>query len=370
MGDARRSAAARGRSACRPCAWNFGTASSSSISTRQAAPLGASLAKLEPIWEGYEAADLIAMPPVTGDTPLPWNWKVQVENFTDAYHPEFVHRGTHDFAPSVHPGGGVAFTAMQDGDNAIVRTVPMIKPDGGMMQDGWGAEAAFPAIDTLPDAQRKRLTFVMVPPSMTLVFAPGAVAYTLLSPGRRRGDPGVERPRDRRRLAAATHHHRTSGFRASARRRCCEGAAKIWAQDVPVNRGDAGRQAVPLRAARVLYGARNDTGTVQYMAAAGVSRRGTEHVTNPGRLVTRQSAKGARPTVPASGQATHSQIFSQSNPSRRHSIKPGSKPPRTVDRLPAVARRGSACTAWRTRSGYPAGAQDPAICWPPVPVLE
>ncbi len=34
------------------------------------------------------------------DKPLPWNWKVQVENFTDAYHPEFVHHGTHDFAPS------------------------------------------------------------------------------------------------------------------------------------------------------------------------------------------------------------------------------------------------------------------------------
>ncbi len=38
------------------------------------------------------------------DTPLPWNWKVQVENFTDAYHTEFVHIGTHDFAPSITGG--------------------------------------------------------------------------------------------------------------------------------------------------------------------------------------------------------------------------------------------------------------------------
>ena len=69
------------------------------------------------------------------DTPLPWNWKIHVENFTDAYHPEFVHRGTHDFAPSVTSDGGVIFTDMKSGDNAIVRTVPMLKPDGGMNRD-------------------------------------------------------------------------------------------------------------------------------------------------------------------------------------------------------------------------------------------
>ena len=78
------------------------------------------------------------------DKPLPWNWKVQVENFTDAYHPEFVHSGTHDFAPSVMDGDGVRFTEMKPGDNAIVRTVPMRTPDGGMSRDGWGARRPFP----------------------------------------------------------------------------------------------------------------------------------------------------------------------------------------------------------------------------------
>ena len=73
-------------------------------------PWTPSLAKVEPYWAGYEAADLVAIPPKLADTPLPWNWKAHVENFTDAYHPEFVHRGTHDFAPSVHAQGGVQFT--------------------------------------------------------------------------------------------------------------------------------------------------------------------------------------------------------------------------------------------------------------------
>lgn len=116
-----------------------------------APPLAPSLAKVEPFWDGYDAADLVAIPPKLADTPLPWNWKVHVENFTDAYHPEFVHRGTHDFAPSVHPDGGVGFTPMSDGDNAIVRTVPLLSPDGGMMEDGWGQPAAFPVIQTLPE---------------------------------------------------------------------------------------------------------------------------------------------------------------------------------------------------------------------------
>lgn len=103
------------------------------------------------------------------------------ENFTDAYHPEFVHRGTHDFAPSVHAEGGVQFTPMRQGDNAIVRTVPMIKADGGMMRNGWGEDAAFPAIATLAPEQRKRLTFCMIPPGMTLIFAPNAVAYQIVT---------------------------------------------------------------------------------------------------------------------------------------------------------------------------------------------
>jgi phenylpropionate dioxygenase-like ring-hydroxylating dioxygenase large terminal subunit len=199
-----------------------------------APPLGPSLAKIEAYWEGYEAADLVTVPPVRAEKPVPWNWKIQLENFTDAYHPEFVHRGTHDFAPSNHPDGGVQFTPMAATDNAIARTVPLCEPDGGMMRDGWGLPAMFPAIESLPAVQHARLCFVMVPPTLQLMFAPGAVAYTLLTPA---GVEATYASSDRVTgggwmLPRSTVSLPDFAERAAAVR---EGASKIWAQDVPVN---------------------------------------------------------------------------------------------------------------------------------------
>ena len=203
----------------------------------KAPPLGPSLAKLDPYWDGYGEDELVTVPPVTAATPVPWNWKVNLENFTDAYHTEFVHRGTHDFAPSLHaalPGGGVTFTPMADGDNAIVRTVPMLQADGGMMSDGWGAEASFPAIESLSLEQRSRLTFAMVPPNLQLMFAPGVVSYTLLLPA---GVTETFASSDRVTgggwiLPKSTLALPDFPDRAAA---VLEGASKIWAQDVPVN---------------------------------------------------------------------------------------------------------------------------------------
>ena len=170
------------------------------------------------------------------DKPLPWNWKVQVENFTDAYHPEYVHIGTHDFAPSVMEGDGVRFTEMKPGDNAIVRSVPMRTSDGGMMSDGWGPEAAFPAIATLPAEQRRRITFAMLPPSLTLMFAPGTVAYTLIRPT---GVTATFAGSDRVTYGGWLLPQSTMEL-PDFMDRCkavSQGGSKIWAQDVPVNLG-------------------------------------------------------------------------------------------------------------------------------------
>jgi phenylpropionate dioxygenase-like ring-hydroxylating dioxygenase large terminal subunit len=199
-----------------------------------AAPLAPSLSKIEPYWDRYEDADLVAIPPVRSDTPLPWNWKVHVENFTDAYHTEFVHRKTHDFAPSTHPDGGVQFTSMGEFDNAIARSVPLLRSDGGMNADGWGEAAAFPPIETLSPEQRRRLTFVVIPPSLTLVFAPSAIAYTLVTPAAveatyaasdRVTNGGWVLPKST--IALPDFSERAAALRT--------GAAKIWAQDYPVN---------------------------------------------------------------------------------------------------------------------------------------
>ena len=208
-----------------------------------AAPLAPSLAKVEPCWRGYEATDLVTVPPVAATAPLPWNWKVQLENFTDAYHPEFVHRGTHDFAPSVLGDDGVLFTPMEAGDNAIVRSVPMRQPDGGMMRDGWGADPMFPPIETLAPIQRRRLTFAMVPPNLQLMFAPGAIAYTLLVPS---AADATYASSDRVTgggwiLPRSTVALPDFAARAAAVR---EGASKIWAQDVPINQAmQAGKRS-------------------------------------------------------------------------------------------------------------------------------
>jgi len=196
--------------------------------------LAPSLAKVEPCWANYPETEMVTVPPVRATTPLPWNWKIQLENFTDAYHPEFVHLGTHDFAPSVPPGSGVEFTSMAVGDNAIVRHVPMLSPDGGMMRDGWGAEAMFPAIPALSSRQHNWLSFVMVPPNLQLMFAPGAVSYTLLVPD---GAEATYASSDRVTgggwiLPKSTVALPDFAERAAAVR---EGAGKIWAQDVPVN---------------------------------------------------------------------------------------------------------------------------------------
>jgi phenylpropionate dioxygenase-like ring-hydroxylating dioxygenase large terminal subunit len=199
-----------------------------------AAPLAPSLAKLEPFWAGYTEADLVAVPPTPSDVALPWNWKIHVENFTDAYHPGFVHRGTHDIAPSVHAQGSVVFEPMAGGDNAIVRTVPLLVEGAGMMKDGWGEEPMFPPIETLSPEQHQRLTFALLPPSLTLVFAPGAVAYTHLSAS---GVKQTFASNDRVTaggwlLPRSTVELPDFAERAAAVR---EGGSKIWAQDVPVN---------------------------------------------------------------------------------------------------------------------------------------
>lgn len=203
---------------------------------RHAAPLGPSLAKLEALWAGYEATGLEALPPAMSATPLPWNWKVQVENFTDAYHPEFVHIGTHDFAPSVMAGDGVRFTEMAPDDNAIVRSVPMRTPDGGMMKEGWGPEAAFPPIATLPLEQRQRIYFAMLPPSLTMMFAPNTIAYTLIRPA---GVTATFAGSDRVTYGGWLLPRSTIDL-PDFIDRCkavSEGGSKIWAQDVPVNVG-------------------------------------------------------------------------------------------------------------------------------------
>ena len=147
-----------------------------------AEPLAPSLSKVEECWAGFDDIELVTLPPHFTREPLPWNWKVQFENFTDAYHPEFVHPTTHSFAPSQGASGGVEFTRMTALDNCIMRGVSLLEPDGGMTEKGWGPEAVFPPISSLSDFQRSRITFAMIPPTITLIFSPSVIGYSLIYP--------------------------------------------------------------------------------------------------------------------------------------------------------------------------------------------
>ena len=106
-----------------------------------------------------------------------------------------------------------------------------------------GGEAAFPPIATLSTAQRKRVTFAMIPPGMTLVFAPNAVAYQLVTAVSAEGTTAAN---DRVTGGGWLVPRSTLELPDFAERaaQVREGGGKIWAQDVPIN---CGRIVLPSR---------------------------------------------------------------------------------------------------------------------------
>ena len=102
------------------------------------------------------------------------------------------------------------------------------------MRDGWGEAAAFPTNATLSPEQRKRVTFAMLPPGMTIVFAPNAIAYQLVTAV---SECGTMAANDRVTgggwlVPRSTRALPDFDARAAQVR---EGGGKIWAQDLPVN---------------------------------------------------------------------------------------------------------------------------------------
>ena len=144
----------------------------------QAAPLAPTLAKLEPYFENYDLDNMVTIEPRIEPAPVPWNWKLLLENYIEPYHTEYVHPVIHDFAPS----DGVGFDPWADGDNAISRGVPFLAPDGGLTESGWAAPASYPVIQTLSTKQRGQVAFCMLPPSMNLIFTPDMICYGMIYP--------------------------------------------------------------------------------------------------------------------------------------------------------------------------------------------
>ncbi|WP_416897115.1 MAG: aromatic ring-hydroxylating oxygenase subunit alpha [Minwuia sp.] len=145
----------------------------------EADSLAPTLSKLEPYMAGYDLDEMVTIPPKFERNPIPWNWKMLLENYIEPYHTQFVHPIIHDFAPST----GVEFDPWQgDNDNVIVRYVPFLEPDGGLTERGWQAPASFPVIPSLSEKQRNRVGFGMVPPTMNIIFTPDMLCYGLIYP--------------------------------------------------------------------------------------------------------------------------------------------------------------------------------------------
>lgn len=77
-------------------------------------PFAPQVAQVDEALHTYRASELVSASPDDVDV-VPFNWKILVENFLDAYHASRLHDGLHDFAPSANVEE-VAFTE----DSAVV----------------------------------------------------------------------------------------------------------------------------------------------------------------------------------------------------------------------------------------------------------
>lgn len=137
-------------------------------------PLAPRLSKLDPLLENFNL-EAAVMPHSHRLEDLRWNWKVMLENFNDAYHATRLHKGPHDFCPSEL----AEFMEWDDGDAAVARTNGFTHIDGGFNPT---QKALMPIFPNLTDVERQRITFVLIPPSLCLGFAPDEVFYFVVEP--------------------------------------------------------------------------------------------------------------------------------------------------------------------------------------------
>jgi phenylpropionate dioxygenase-like ring-hydroxylating dioxygenase large terminal subunit len=125
-----------------------------------AAPLAPRLAAIERFVANWHLEALVSVHPETIPN-LPFNWKIMVENFMEGYHPDRLHHGIHDWAPS----SAMEYAPYQDGDAAIYGWTRSTHPDGGFNAS---KKCLFPPIETLTQAQRWLVPFIYVPPSLLI----------------------------------------------------------------------------------------------------------------------------------------------------------------------------------------------------------
>ncbi|MCU1458209.1 MAG: putative oxidoreductase [Actinomycetia bacterium] len=132
------------------------------------------LRKIDEILRNYHLGSTTTRPGKRLEN-LPWNWKVMLENFNDPYHASRLHGPLQSFAPS-HLND---FLEWDDTDMAIGRIQHFTEIDGSFNPT---KKCLLPVFEHLTESDRRRGSFVLLPPTLALAIVPDEVAYFIVDP--------------------------------------------------------------------------------------------------------------------------------------------------------------------------------------------
>lgn len=139
---------------------------------QDAAPLAPRLTRVADAVAGYDLGAAQEAKLMTGQ--FAWNWKVMFENNNDGYHASKLHQGPlHDFIPSEL----AVFPDAEPMDAGFLRFNGTLHPDASFNPT---QKAVLPVFPKLNDADRNRMTFANVPPTLSLVLSSDVAIYLIL----------------------------------------------------------------------------------------------------------------------------------------------------------------------------------------------
>ena len=135
-----------------------------------AEPLAPRLREIDEVVSRFEL-EAAEGPQPTAPTRYPWNWKVMFENNNDGYHANRLHKGPlHDFVPS----SLARFPELPDDATGYYRFNGSLHPDASFNAT---RKALLPVFPKLTDEDRKRVLFVNVPPTLSLVMTTDLILF-------------------------------------------------------------------------------------------------------------------------------------------------------------------------------------------------
>lgn len=141
--------------------------------TVDAPPLAPRLKALDEVVANFDLAQIDGRRPGPA-TRFNWNWKVMFENNNDGYHANKLHRGPlHDHIPSTL----AAFPELPADTAGYYRTNGSTIADASFNPT---LKALLPVFPKLTDEERRRVLFVNVPPTLSLVMNADMVLYLII----------------------------------------------------------------------------------------------------------------------------------------------------------------------------------------------